>query len=232
MQIFLTLMRTHMRLAWRSGHAALAVTFLFIAITLLPFGLGPELKLLRALAPGLLWVVLVMCVLVTLDRLFQEDFEDGTFDQLTSVALPLEAVILAKLSGHYIGVICPLLLGVPLAGLLVNIEAARLPALMAALVVGTPALVLLGGIGAALAVSVRRGGLLAVLLAVPFYVPVMIFGASASAASLDVNLDAGLAVGFWAGLDAARLGVLALLSLAALMLSPLAMAAALRGALR
>ena len=209
-----------MRLAWRGGHTMLAVAFLFIAITLLPFGLGPELKLLRALAPGLLWVVLVMTVLITLDRLFQEDFEDGTLDQLIAAPLPLELVVLAKLAGHYIGIIIPLLAAMPVAGLLLNIAPAHLPLLMAALVLGTPALVLLGGIGASLAVSVRRGGLLTVLLSLPFYVPVMIFGASASAAALD------------GASDPARLAILALLSAASLLLAPLAIAAALRVSLR
>jgi heme exporter protein B len=198
----------------------LALAFLFIAITLLPFGLGPELKLLRALAPGLLWVVLVMTVLVTLDRLFQEDFEDGSLDQLIGVSLPLEMVVLAKLLGHYLAVIVPLLIFVPLAGLLLNIAPAHVPGLMLALLAGTPALVLLGGIGASLAVSVRRGGLLTVLLTLPFYVPVLIFGAGATQVALG------------GGMDMARLGVVALISLAALFLAPPAIAAALRAAIR
>lgn len=220
MGIFAAICRTHMRLAWRGGHSGLALAFLFIAITLLPFGLGPELKLLRALAPGLLWVVLVMTVLVTLDRLFQEDFEDGSLDQLIGVSLPLEMVVLAKLLGHYLAVIVPLLIFVPLAGLLLNIAPAHVPGLMLALLAGTPALVLLGGIGASLAVSVRRGGLLTVLLTLPFYVPVLIFGAGATQVALG------------GGMDMARLGVVALISLAALFLAPPAIAAALRAAIR
>ena len=93
MRILLAICTTHMRLAWRGGHSGLAVAFLFIAVTLMPFGLGPELKLLRALAPGLLWVVLVMTVLVSLDRLFQEDFEDGSLDQLIGLMPSLELVV-------------------------------------------------------------------------------------------------------------------------------------------
>ncbi len=220
MRVFSTICLSHMRLAWRGGHSGLAVAFLFIAVTLLPFGLGPELKLLRALAPGLLWVVLVMTVLVTLDRLFQEDFEDGTLDQLIGLSLPLELSVLAKLCGHYLAVIVPLLIGVPLAGLLLNIAPGHLPGLVLALLVGTPALVLLGGIGAALAVSVRRGGLLTVLLTLPFYVPVMIFGAAASGAALD------------GAPDMIRLAIVALISMASLLLAPPAIAAALRVAIR
>lgn len=220
MRAFSAICATHIRLAWRGGHSGLALAFLFIAITLLPFGLGPELKLLRALAPGLLWVVLVMTVLVTLDRLFQEDFEDGTLDRYIGLALPLEMVVLAKLLGHYVAVILPLLVFVPVAGLLLNIAPAHVPGLMLALVAGTPALVLLGGIGASLAVSVKRGGLLSVLLSLPFYVPVMIFGAGATQAALG------------GGIDATRLAIVALLSLAGLLLAPPAIAAALRSAIR
>lgn len=220
MRVLSAISATHMRLAWRGGHSGLAVAFLFIAVTLMPFGLGPELKLLRALAPGLLWVVLVMTVLVSLDRLFQEDFEDGSLDQLIGLDPPFELVILAKLAGHYLAVIVPLLLGVPVAGLLLNIAPQALPGLMLALLAGTPALVLLGGIGASLAVSVRRGGLLTVLLTLPFYVPVLIFGAGATEAALG------------GGMDVMRLAVVALISLAALFLAPLAMAAALKAAIR
>ena len=219
MSLFATLCAAHMRLAWRGGQSVLAVSFLFIAVTLLPFGLGPELKLLRALAPGLLWVVLAISLLASLDRLFQADFEDGTLDRLRLLPLPFEAVLLAKLCGHFLVLVVPLILSVPLAGLLLNIDAARLPLLLAAMLCGAPALVLLGGIGAALAVSVRRGGLLTVLIAMPFYVPVLIFGAAAS----QLALSGGTAL--WP-----YLGILAALSAAALLLAPWAIAAALRAA--
>jgi heme exporter protein B len=221
MRIFAAICSQHMHLSWRSGQTMLAVSFLFIAITLLPFGLGPELKLLRALAPGLLWVVLAISLLTGLERLFQADYEDGTLDRLLLVPLAFEAVVLAKLLGHYLALVLPLILAVPLAGLLLNIEAARLPVLLAAILCGSPALVLLGGIGASLAVSVRRGGLLTVLIAMPFYVPVLIFGASATRAGLET----GVAVGPY-------LGILAALSAASLLLAPFAIAAALRSALR
>jgi heme exporter protein B len=221
MRIFVAICGQHLHLSWRSGQTMLAVSFLFIAITLLPFGLGPELKLLRALAPGLLWVVLAISLLTSLERLFQADYEDGSLDRLLFVPLAFEAVVLAKLLGHYLALVLPLILAVPLAGLLLNIEAARLPVLLAAILCGSPALVLLGGIGASLAVSVRRGGLLTVLIAMPFYVPVLIFGAAAARAGLET----GLAVGPY-------LGILAALSAASLLLAPFAIAAALRSALR
>jgi heme exporter protein B len=220
-RIFAAICRQHIRLSWRNGQTVLAVSFLFIAITLLPFGLGPELKLLRALAPGLLWVVLAISLLTSLERLFQADYEDGALDRLLLVPLSFEAVVLAKLLGHYVALVLPLIAAVPLAGLLLNIEAARLPILVAAMLCGAPALVMAGGIGAALAVSVRRGGLLTVLIAMPFYVPVLIFGASATRAGLET----GVAVGPY-------LGILAALSAASLLLAPFAIAAALRSALR
>jgi len=220
MMRFAAICHQHMKLAWRSGQTVLALSFLLIAVTLLPFGLGPELKLLRALAPGLLWVVLAISLLATLDRLFQADFEDGSLDRLWLLPLAFEWVILAKCLGHFLVLTVPLLLAVPLAGLLLNIEASRLPGLLAAMALGTPALVLLGGIGAALAVSVRRGGLLTILIAMPFYVPILIFGAAATRAGLD-----GGAIGPY-------LAVLAALSAAALFLAPWAMAAALKTALR
>ena len=110
MSLFMTLCAAHIRLAWRGGQTVLAVSFLFIAVTLLPFGLGPELKLLRALAPGLLWVVLAISLLTTLDKLFQADFEDGTLDRLRLLPLAFEAALLAKLSGHFLALVLPLIL--------------------------------------------------------------------------------------------------------------------------
>lgn len=217
---FLALMQAQIRLSWRSGHVLLAVSFLMIAVTLLPFGLGPQLKQLQMLAPGLLWVALLMAVLLSLDRLFQADVEDGHFDQLVGLSLSLEAVVLAKLAGHFIGLMVPLLLAVPVAGLLLNLAPGALGPLLLAMLAGAPALVCLGGIGAALAVSVPRAAMLTVLLVMPLYVPVMIFGAGLSAAAL-----AGTP-------DRTGLVVLALFSLAAVFLAPVAAAAALRASLR
>ena len=220
MGLFTAICHQHILLAWRSGQTVLALSFLFIAVTLLPFGLGPELTLLRALAPGLLWVVLAISLLAGLDRLFQADFEDGAMDRFLLMPIAFEAVILAKLTGHFVALVLPLIAAVPLAGLLLNIEAAGLPVLLLAMLAGAPALVLLGGIGAALAVSVRRGGLLTVLIAMPFYVPVLIFGAAAARAALT------------GGSAGVYLAVLAALSGAALFLAPWAISAALRAALR
>ncbi len=222
MALFLALCHQHILLAWRGGHTTLIVSFLFIAIILMPFGLGPELSLLRQLAPGLLWVVLLMSVLLSLDRMFQADFEDGSMDQMALMALSLEMMVIAKSLGHFIALFLPLLTAIPLAGLLLNIDAAALPALMLSMFAGAPALTLLGAIGAALALSIRRSAMLTVLLVMPLYVPVLIFGASSSASALSNG----------GAVDMASIAILALMSLAALFLAPLAAAAALRVALR
>ena len=222
MSIFIALCRQHVLLAWRSGHTTLIVSFLFIAVLLMPFGLGPELALLRKLAPGLLWVVLLMSLLLSLDRMFQADFEDGTMDQLVLLPTSLEMVVLAKSLGHFIALFIPLLVAVPVAGLLLNIEAAALPALLASMLAGAPALTLLGAIGAALALSVRRSSMLTVLLVMPFYVPVLIFGASSTSRAISSGGQ----------VDGASLAILALISLATLFMAPLAAAAALRVAIR
>jgi heme exporter protein B len=222
MGIFLSLCHQHMLLAWRSGHTTLIVTFLFIAVTLMPFGLGPELALLSRLAPGLLWVVLLMSLLLSLDRMFQADYEDGTLEQLGLLPLPMELIVLAKSLGHFIALFVPLLISVPLAGLLLNIEAAVLPALMLTMLAGAPALTLLGAIGAALALSVRRSAMLTVLLVMPLYIPVLVFGATSSTRAIAMSGQ----------IDWPALGILALMSCAALFMAPLAAAAALRVALR
>jgi len=222
MGIFLSLCHQHMLLAWRSGHTTLIVTFLFIAVTLIPFGLGPELALLSRLAPGLLWVVLLMSLLLSLDRMFQADYEDGTLEQLGLLPLPMELIVLAKSLGHFIALFVPLLISVPVAGLLLNIEAAVLPALMLTMLAGAPALTLLGAIGAALALSVRRSAMLTVLLVMPLYIPVLVFGATSSTRAIAMSGQ----------IDWPALGILALMSCAALFMAPLAAAAALRVALR
>ncbi|MGI9440558.1 MAG: heme exporter protein CcmB [Parvibaculales bacterium] len=217
---FLALSYAQMQMSWRQGHIMQAVSFLLIAVILLPFGLGAQLAQLNLLASGLLWVALLMAVLLSLDTLFQADIEDGHFDQLIGLDLPLETVVLAKLSGYFIAIMVPLLASVPLAALLLNLSVQNLWPLMVAMLVGTPALLGLGGIGAALAVSVPRGGLLMVLLVMPLYVPIMIFGAGAANQAVD-NVP-----------DMTALAILGLISLAALLLSPIAIAAILRSALR
>mgnify|MGYP000034511497 CR=1 FL=1 len=206
-------------MAWRLGNTSLAVAFLFIAVTLLPFGVGPELALLKRIAPGLLWVILILTMLLSLDRLFQSDLEDGSFDQLLLLNHAFEVIILTKILAHYFAIIIPVAIFLPIAGLMLNIDASALPGLALSILLAGPALSALGAIGAALSASVQRSGLLTALIVMPLYVPILIFGASVIGEPSS-------------GLNWSSLGVLAAISLATMMLSPFAVAASLRGAER
>ncbi len=220
--ILQALFARELRLVMRGGHLLPVLAFVFICVMLMPFGLGPELSLLQRLAPGLLWVIMLMAVLLSLDRMFQADFEDGGLDQLMLLPVALEGAIMAKLSAHFVGILMPVLATMPLAGLLLNIRPDTVMPMLATLLAGAPAMVMLGAIGAALAVGVRRAGLLTVLIVTPLYVPVIVFGAGALARSLAAP----------GTLDVAAIAVLGLISAASIFLAPPAIAAALRAGLR
>ena len=220
--ILQALFARELRLVLRGGHLMPVLAFVFICVMLMPFGLGPELSLLQRLAPGLLWVIMLMAILLSLDRMFQADFEDGGLDQLMLLPVALEGAIMAKLSAHFVGILMPVLATMPLAGLLLNIRPDTVMPMLATLLAGAPAMVMLGAIGAALAVGVRRAGLLTVLIVTPLYVPVIVFGAGALARSLAAP----------GTLDVAAIAVLGLISAASIFLAPPAIAAALRAGLR
>lgn len=218
MTAFLTLLRRDLTLAVREGTAlGTALGFFLIVVSLMPLGLGPDLKLLSRIAPGILWIGLLLAALLSLARLFESDAEDGTLDALVLGPLPLEAIVLAKALAHWLATGLPLALGTPALGLLLNLEPVAIPALVATLVVGTPAVSCLGAIGAALTLSARRGGLLIAMLVLPLYVPTLIFGISAIAAIVTPP-----------GSFATSLAVLGALSLGALVVGPVAAAAAIR----
>ncbi len=220
--ILQALFARELRLVLRGGHLMPVLAFVFICVMLMPFGLGPELSLLQRLAPGLLWVIMLMAILLSLDRMFQADFEDGGLDQLMLLPVALEGAIMAKISAHFVGILMPVLATMPLAGLLLNIRPDTVMPMLATLLAGAPAMVMLGAIGAALAVGVRRAGLLTVLIVTPLYVPVIVFGAGALARSLAAP----------GTLDVAAIAVLGLISAASIFLAPPAIAAALRAGLR
>jgi heme exporter protein B len=220
--ILRALFARELRLVLRGGHLLPVLAFVFICVMLMPFGLGPELSLLQRLAPGLLWVIMLMAVLLSLDRMFQADFEDGGLDQLLLLPIALEGAVIAKICAHFVGILLPVLAAIPLAGLLLNIHPDAVLPMLATLLAGAPALGMLGAIGAALAVGVRRAGLLTVLIVTPLYVPVLVFGAGGLARALAAP---GM-------LDVGALGVLGLISMASLFLAPPAIAAALRAGLR
>ena len=214
---FTALMQRDMKLAWAQGGAgSLSLGFFLIATSLFPFAVGPDSAFLVRIAPGVIWVVALLAGLISLDRLYQADFEDGSLDALSLSPLPLEITALAKMLAHWLAVILPLVLVSPLLGLMLGMPAETLPWLVASLLIGSPALSLIGGIGAALTVAIRRGGVLLALIILPLYIPALIFGAGSIAAVMaSTDPMPHLALG----------GAVSLFSL---FLSPIASAAALR----
>ncbi len=194
----------------------LVVVFFVLTVTLFPLGVGPEASVLRRIAPGVIWVSALLAAMLSLDRLFQVDFEDGSLDQLALAPLPLELVAAAKCLAHWLSTGLPLLVISPLLGILLNLSGEAYGTLLLAMAIGTPSLSLVGAIGAALTVGIRRGGVLLSLLVLPLYIPVLIFGVGA--------IDAAL-VGLGGN---AHLLVLAAILLIALPLAPWAVAGALR----
>ena len=167
-------------LATRAGGGfGLGLAFFLILCTLVPFGVGPEGGTLARIAPGILWVGALLACLLSLDRIFALDWEDGSLDLLATAPLPLEGTVAIKALAHWITTGLPLTLAAPVFGLLLHLPAAAVPWLVASLALGTPALSVLGAFGAALTVGLRRGGLLMSLLVLPLYMPTLIFGAEA-----------------------------------------------------
>lgn len=206
-----------LRLALRAGGGfGLGLAFYLILCTLVPFGVGPEARALAPIAPGILWVGALLASLLSLDRLFALDHEDGSLDLLATSPIPLEGVVVAKAAVHWLTALLPLVLAAPLFGALLHLPGAALPWLMLTLAVGTPALSLLGAFGAALTVGIRRGGLLLSLLVLPLCIPTLLFGAEAVRRGA-----AGLPV-------ATPLAFLAAITLGSLALMPFAAAGALR----
>lgn len=219
-RVLAALMMRDLRLAVRlGGGGGMAVFFFLAAVTIVPLGVGPDLALLSRIAPGILWVSLLLSALLTLDRMFQADFEDGSLDLLMLAPAPLEWVVFAKSLSHWLTTGLPLVLAALPLGFLLNLDIAAYPALLMALALGTPALSFIGAVGAALTVSVRRGGLVTSLLVLPLYIPVLIFGVSA----VDGALFAGAA-----DFSVRSLMLLGALTLTSLALGPVAAAAALR----
>jgi heme exporter protein B len=217
MSAFAALLRRDLALAFRIGGGPfLGVGFFLTVTALLPLGIGARLSLLGEAAGGFLWVAAALATLLSLDRLFQADVEDGTIDQLALGPQPLEVSVLAKALAHWLTTGLPLTLAAPVLALLLNLPVDGYGPLALSLLVGTPALSLIGAIGAALTAGLRRGGLLLSLLVLPLFVPVVIFGAGAVTAALN---------GFS---PAPALLLLGAVGLVALVVAPPAAAAALR----
>ncbi|MBC7736820.1 MAG: heme exporter protein CcmB [Candidatus Saccharibacteria bacterium] len=165
------------RLAIRAGGGfGLGLTFFLMVTVLVPLGVGPDVAVLRRIAPGILWVGALLACLLTLDRMFALDYEDGSLDLLATAPIPMEGVVAVKALAHWLVTGLPLTLVAPVLGVLMNLSAGGYVWLAVALAVGTPALSVIGGFGAALTVGLKRGGLLLSLLVVPMYTPSLIFG--------------------------------------------------------
>ena len=174
----ISLLSRDMRLAMRAGGGfGLGLAFFLIVTVLVPFGVGPESGLLAKIAPGILWLGALLACLLSLDRIFALDWEDGSLDLLATSPLPMEGVVSVKALAHWLTTGLPLCLAAPLFGLLLSLPDAGYLWLVLSLVIGTPALSVIGTFGAALTVGLKRGGLLLSLLVLPLYVPTLIFGA-------------------------------------------------------
>lgn len=216
---FRLMLERDLRLAWRQGgDAAMVVAFFVLTVILFPFGVGPEPELLRRIASGVIWVTALLAALLSLERLFQTDYEDGTLEALSLMPVPLEVQVLAKCLAHWLVTGLPLTVAAPVLALLLRLDIEAYPVLILGMILGTPTLSLIGAVGAALSLGARRGGVLLSLLVLPLYIPVLIFGVAACEAAAT-------------GLGARpHLLLLGALLAAAIPLCPLAAAAALRQA--
>ena len=216
MNPFAAILFRDMRLATRAGgSAALALAFFAAVATLVPLGVGSDLHLLSRIAGGVLWIAAVLAALLSLDRLFQSDFEDGSLDLIALSPLSLESMSFAKLAAHWLTTGLPLTLLSPLLGVLFGLPPSGYAPLVLSLAIGTPAVSAIGAIGAALTLSIRRGGLILPFIVLPLLAPAVIFGSGAVLGALD-----GLSNGaFW---------LLGAFSLVTVLLAPFAAAAAVR----
>jgi heme exporter protein B len=218
MSAFIALFMRDIRLAIRVGGGALmGALFFLIVVTMTPFAIGPDLALLARIGPAILWLGALLASLLALDRLFVTDFEDGSLDLLMMSGLPLELSVTAKAMAHWATTGLPLVIIAPLLGLMLNVELHAMGWLTLTLAAGTPALTFIGLIGAALSVTLRRGGLLLAVLILPLTVPVLIFGVAAANAAIAGPAPFG-----------PPFTILCALSLGSLVLGPFAAAAALR----
>ncbi|WP_313304292.1 heme exporter protein CcmB [Stutzerimonas balearica] len=215
--VFTLLLARESRLLFRRpAELANPLVFFAIVIALFPLAVGPESQLLQSISPGLVWVAALLAVLLSLDGLFRSDFEDGSLEQWVVSPHPLPLLVLAKVLAHWVFSGLALVLLAPLLGMMLGLPLRTLPVLLLSLLLGTPILSLLGAVGAALTVGLKRGGLLLALLILPLYIPVLILGSGALQAALQ-------------GLPAAgHLLWLASLTALAVTLTPFAIAAGLR----
>lgn len=217
---FLAILQRDLRLALRQGaDSVMVVAFFIVTTTLFPFGVGPEANILARIASGVIWVSALLAAMLSLERVFQTDYEDGTLELLTLSPVSLELLVLGKVLAHWLTTGLPLIIAAPLMAVMLNMDQDGFITLITAMLLGTPALSLIGAIGAALILGARRGGVLVSLLVLPLYIPVLIFGAGAVEAAL-------------LGISAtAQLQIMAAILLLALAATPFATAHAVRQAM-
>lgn len=199
------------------GGAPMAVLFFLLVVTLMPFALGPDLALMQRIGPAILWLGALLASLLALDRLLAADHEDGSLDLILISGVPLELALLAKAAAHWVTTALPLVIVTPLLAMFFNLDPLAMAAVSLTLLAGTPALTLIGLIGAALTVTLRRGGLLISVLILPLTIPVLIFGVAASNAAIVGPLPFGT-----------PFAILCALSLMSAVIGPAAAALALR----
>lgn len=218
MSAFLALMRREFAVALRDGGSIGTVLgFYAIAVAMMPIAVGPDLNLLSRIAPGVLWISLLLAALLSLGRLFERDVEDGTLDLYAMSAVPLEMVVVTKSLAHWLTTCLPLTLMTPVLGLFLNVDFAAVPMIVATMLIGTVAVSFFGAIAAALTLRSKRGGVLVALLVLPIYVPTLIYGISTVSMLM---LTPGSFV--------SPLLLLAAISLISIVIGPIASAAVLR----
>ncbi|MFO7770048.1 heme exporter protein CcmB [Roseovarius gahaiensis] len=205
-----------LRLAMRAGGGfGLGLAFFLIVVTLVPFGVGPQSDLLARIASGILWLGALLSCLLSLDRILALDWEDGSLDLLATAPLPMEAIVTIKALAHWLTTGLPLVLAAPVFGLLLSLPAPGYMPLVVSLLLGTPALSVIGTFGAALTVGLKRGGLLLSLLVLPLYVPILIFGAEMARRGVD-GLDYTTPLLMLAGITCGTIALLPFASAAVL----------------
>ncbi len=217
LSMFRWMVTRDLMLAWRGRADVLSTLFFFVIVTsLFPLGIGPEKELLRTIAPGVVWVAALLASMLSLGRLFANDYQDGTLEQMLLTPQPLYLVVLSKVLAHWLVAELPLVLIAPLIGVQFGLDSNTLLILFISLLIGTPILSLIGSIGAALTLGLRGGGVLIALLILPLYIPVLIFGAGAVEAVI-----AGIS-------PSANMYLLAAFTVVSLVFAPWATSAALR----
>ena len=220
MKSFINIISRELKLILRQGIDSMMIVMFFVLVVILfPFGVGPEPNMLSKISAGVIWVAALLASILSLDRVYQTDFEDGSLELLMIQPLALELIVAAKITTHWLTTGLPLILAAPCLALLLNMDAGGFLVLILSLVIGTPTLSLIGSIGAALTLGARRSGMLLSLLILPLYIPVLIFGISAIDAALSsltwqahVLIQSGILVGviplsLWASSAALRQAV-------------------------